>query len=172
MACSQPEDPEGERPRGDHCLLHDDAGVPYFGRGGEFGAVVAQDAGAAAGIDDHQETPAAKIGQGVSVVQDLQAAAGPEFGVRAAGRDQVLDQVQQRVLVGTLPGDGGAVRVRIDRKVETSGRGGGKSRVAARVELVRDAGRIQVAPGTLTCCAAGPADSDRIDAATAGLSLM
>jgi peptidyl-tRNA hydrolase, PTH2 family len=40
------------------------------------------------------------------------------------------------------------------------------------VELIRDAGRTQVAPGTLTCCAVGPSDSNRIDAATAGLSLL
>lgn len=41
-----------------------------------------------------------------------------------------------------------------------------------RVELIRDAGRTQLAPGTLTCCSVGPADSARIDAATAGLSLL
>ncbi len=40
------------------------------------------------------------------------------------------------------------------------------------VELIRDAGRTQVAPGTPTCCAVGPADGDRVDAATAGLSLL
>ena len=40
------------------------------------------------------------------------------------------------------------------------------------VELIHDAGRTQVAPGTLTCCAVGPADGDRVDAATAGLSLL
>jgi peptidyl-tRNA hydrolase, PTH2 family len=40
------------------------------------------------------------------------------------------------------------------------------------VELICDAGRTQVAPGTLTCCAVGPADGDRIDTATAGLSLL
>jgi peptidyl-tRNA hydrolase, PTH2 family len=40
------------------------------------------------------------------------------------------------------------------------------------VELVHDAGRTQVAPGTLTCCAVGPADGDQIDVATAGLSLL
>jgi peptidyl-tRNA hydrolase, PTH2 family len=40
------------------------------------------------------------------------------------------------------------------------------------VELVRDAGRTQVTPGTLTCCAVGPADAERIDAVTAGLSLL
>jgi len=40
------------------------------------------------------------------------------------------------------------------------------------VELVNDAGRTQVTPGTLTCCAVGPAASDRIDAVTAGLPLL
>ena len=40
------------------------------------------------------------------------------------------------------------------------------------VELVHDAGRTQVAPGTLTCCAVGPAESRQVDAATAGLSLL
>jgi peptidyl-tRNA hydrolase, PTH2 family len=40
------------------------------------------------------------------------------------------------------------------------------------VELVSDAGRTQVAPGTLTCCAVGPADGDRIDAVTTGLALL
>jgi peptidyl-tRNA hydrolase, PTH2 family len=40
------------------------------------------------------------------------------------------------------------------------------------VELIRDAGRTQVAPGTLTCCSVGPADGARIDVATAGLSLL
>ena len=40
------------------------------------------------------------------------------------------------------------------------------------VELVNDAGRTQVSPGTLTCCAVGPAESQRIDAVTAGLPLL
>lgn len=49
--------------------------------------------------------------------------------------------------------------------------------VAARaaglpVELVRDAGRTQLAPGTLTCCAIGPAETARVDALTGGLSLL
>jgi peptidyl-tRNA hydrolase, PTH2 family len=39
-------------------------------------------------------------------------------------------------------------------------------------ELVRDAGRTQLDPGTLTCCAIGPADSDKIDAVTGTLSLL
>jgi len=40
------------------------------------------------------------------------------------------------------------------------------------VELIRDAGRTQVEPGTVTCCAIGPADITRIDAVTGGLSLL
>jgi peptidyl-tRNA hydrolase, PTH2 family len=40
------------------------------------------------------------------------------------------------------------------------------------VELVNDAGRTQVSPGTLTCSAIGPADDQRIDAITAGLPLL
>ena len=40
------------------------------------------------------------------------------------------------------------------------------------VELVHDAGRTQVAAGTLTCCAIGPAPTDLIDAVTADLTLL
>ena len=40
------------------------------------------------------------------------------------------------------------------------------------VEVISDAGRTQVTPGTLTCCALGPAESQRIDAVTAGLALL
>jgi PTH2 family peptidyl-tRNA hydrolase len=40
------------------------------------------------------------------------------------------------------------------------------------VELVNDAGRTQVTPGTVTCCALGPADSGRIDAVTGDLALL
>ena len=39
-------------------------------------------------------------------------------------------------------------------------------------ELIRDAGRTQLEPGTLTCCAVGPADSGKNDAGTGALSLL
>jgi peptidyl-tRNA hydrolase, PTH2 family len=39
-------------------------------------------------------------------------------------------------------------------------------------EVICDAGRTQVTPGTLTCCALGPADTTRIDAVTGALSLL
>lgn len=40
------------------------------------------------------------------------------------------------------------------------------------VQVVRDAGRTQVTAGTLTCCAIGPAEADRIDVVTADLPLL
>ena len=40
------------------------------------------------------------------------------------------------------------------------------------VELIRDAGRTQVEPGTATCCAIRPADGARVDALTGELSLL
>jgi PTH2 family peptidyl-tRNA hydrolase len=40
------------------------------------------------------------------------------------------------------------------------------------VEVILDAGRTQVAPGTPTCCAVGPAESARIDGVTGDLSLL
>ena len=67
-----------------------------------------QNASAVAGVDDHKEPAAAQIDEGVPVRQDLQAAAVAEFGVSAPQGDQVPDRVEQRVLVGALPGDGGA----------------------------------------------------------------
>jgi peptidyl-tRNA hydrolase, PTH2 family len=39
-------------------------------------------------------------------------------------------------------------------------------------EVVHDAGRTQVEPGTATCCAIGPADDDRVDRITARLPLL
>ena len=58
--------------------------------------------------------------------------------------------------------------------------GMGRGKIAAQVahaaglpvELIQDAGRTQVAPGTLTCCAVGPADSARVDPVTAELTLL
>ena len=40
------------------------------------------------------------------------------------------------------------------------------------VQVIRDAGRTQVAEGTPTCCAIGPAAASRIDAVTSDLSLL
>lgn len=40
------------------------------------------------------------------------------------------------------------------------------------VQVIHDAGRTQLAPGTPTCCAIGPAEAGRIDAVTGELSLL
>ena len=40
------------------------------------------------------------------------------------------------------------------------------------VQVIRDAGRTQVAEGTPTCCAIGPAAASLIDAVTGDLSLL
>jgi PTH2 family peptidyl-tRNA hydrolase len=40
------------------------------------------------------------------------------------------------------------------------------------VHVIRDAGRTQLAPGTPTCCAVGPAETARVDTVTGGLSLL
>ena len=40
------------------------------------------------------------------------------------------------------------------------------------VQVIRDAGRTQLAPDTTTCCAIGPAPTARVDALTGGLSLL
>jgi peptidyl-tRNA hydrolase, PTH2 family len=40
------------------------------------------------------------------------------------------------------------------------------------VQVIRDAGRTQLEPGTPTCCAVGPAENARIDAVTGDLPLL
>ncbi len=40
------------------------------------------------------------------------------------------------------------------------------------VQVIHDAGRTQVAEGTPTCCAIGPAEASRIDAITGELALL
>lgn len=40
------------------------------------------------------------------------------------------------------------------------------------VQVIHDAGRTQVAAGTPTCCAIGPAEDTRIDAVTGELPLL
>ena len=40
------------------------------------------------------------------------------------------------------------------------------------VQVIHDAGRTQVAEGTPTCCAIGPAEDNRIDGVTGALSLL
>ena len=40
------------------------------------------------------------------------------------------------------------------------------------VQVIHDAGRTQLAPGTPTCCSVGPAEASRIDPVTGDLTLL
>jgi peptidyl-tRNA hydrolase, PTH2 family len=102
----------------------------------------------------------------------------------AMGRGKVAAQVAHAAVAATLSGR----RTRRLRRWLAAGqpkvvlRAGSQDELAAlaaraesaglAVEMVRDAGRTQVAAGTMTCCAIGPDDSDAIDAVTGGLSLL
>jgi peptidyl-tRNA hydrolase, PTH2 family len=100
------------------------------------------------------------------------------------GRGKIAAQVAHAAVAAVLAGLGGADlaawlrdgQPKVVLKVFTAAELQDVARQAEAaglpVELIRDAGRTQVAPGTLTCCAVGPADGDRVDAATAGLSLL
>jgi PTH2 family peptidyl-tRNA hydrolase len=100
------------------------------------------------------------------------------------GRGKIAAQVAHAAVAATLASLGTAdfaawlaegqpkvvLRVRTAGQLEDvvrQARAGGLS-----VEVISDAGRTQVTPGTLTCCALGPAESQRIDAVAAGLALL
>ncbi|MDR2987753.1 MAG: peptidyl-tRNA hydrolase Pth2 [Nocardiopsaceae bacterium] len=100
------------------------------------------------------------------------------------GRGKITAQVAHAAVAAALNGFGGAVfqlwledgqpKVVLKapdeerlREVISQARAAGLP-----VEVVHDAGRTQVPSGTLTCCAIGPAQTDRIDAVTADLGLL
>jgi peptidyl-tRNA hydrolase, PTH2 family len=80
------------------------------------------------------------------------------------GRGKIAAQVAHAAVAATLASLGTAGQL---EDVVRQGRESGLP-----VEVISDAGRTQVTPGTLTGCALGPAESHRIDAVTAGLSLL
>jgi PTH2 family peptidyl-tRNA hydrolase len=100
------------------------------------------------------------------------------------GRGKIAAQVAHAAVAATLASLGTADfaawlaegQPKVILKVSTAGqledvvRQGRESGLP--VEVISDAGRTQVTPGTLTCCALGPAEGHRIDAVTAGLSLL
>jgi PTH2 family peptidyl-tRNA hydrolase len=100
------------------------------------------------------------------------------------GRGKIAAQVAHAAVAAALGSLGGADfadwlrdgQPKVVLKVTGAGQlqaVAGQARAAGLpVELVHDAGRTQLAPGTLTCCAVGPADSQRIDEVTAELSLL
>jgi PTH2 family peptidyl-tRNA hydrolase len=100
------------------------------------------------------------------------------------GRGKIAAQVAHAAVAATLAGLGGSVfhswleagQPKVVLKVATAEQLDDiitQARAAGLpVQLVHDAGRTQVTAGTLTCCAIGPAQGERIDAVTAGLSLL
>jgi len=100
------------------------------------------------------------------------------------GRGKIAAQVAHAAVAATLAGlgtaDFAAWLAEGQPKVVLRARTAGQLEDVVRqaqaaglpVEVISDAGRTQVAPGTLTCCALGPAESQRIDAVTAGLALL
>ncbi|HXW86929.1 MAG TPA: peptidyl-tRNA hydrolase Pth2 [Streptosporangiaceae bacterium] len=64
------------------------------------------------------------------------------------------------------------VVLRADGEDELRAIGARASAAGLPVQVIRDAGRTQVAEGTPTCCAIGPAAADRIDAITGELVLL
>jgi peptidyl-tRNA hydrolase, PTH2 family len=74
---------------------------------------------------------------------DAWLAAGQPKVVLKAGSAAELEEIVGRALTASLP-----------------------------VQVVHDAGRTQVTAGTLTCCAIGPAQAERIDLVTADLPLL
>lgn len=66
----------------------------------------------------------------------------PKVVLRAASAEQ-LDQIARQAQAAGLP-----------------------------VEVIHDAGRTQLAPGTPTCCSVGPAEASRIDPVTSDLRLL
>jgi len=99
------------------------------------------------------------------------------------GRGKIAAQVAHAAVAATLAGLGTADfaawlregQPKVVLRVRTAGELDDLVRAQAGglpVEVISDAGRTQVTPGTLTCCALGPAESQRIDAVTAGLALL
>jgi PTH2 family peptidyl-tRNA hydrolase len=70
-----------------------------------------------------------------------------------------LDDGQPKVVLRVAGPD------ELDDVVAAAGRSG------LPVQTIADAGRTQLDPGTVTCCAVGPGDSAEIDAVTGALSL-
>jgi peptidyl-tRNA hydrolase, PTH2 family len=100
------------------------------------------------------------------------------------GRGKIAAQVAHAAVAATLAGLGttdfaawlAEGQPKVVLKVGTAGQLEDVVRQARAgglpVEVICDAGRTQVTPGTLTCCALGPAETQRIDAVTAGLALL
>ncbi|MEP7024692.1 MAG: peptidyl-tRNA hydrolase Pth2 [Actinomycetota bacterium] len=90
----------------------------------------------------HAAVAAALAARGSRDFRDWLAEGQPKVVLRVDGADQ-LDEIAGAAQAAGLP-----------------------------VQVIHDAGRTQLAPGTLTCGAIGPAASERIDVITGGLRLL
>jgi PTH2 family peptidyl-tRNA hydrolase len=102
----------------------------------------------------------------------------------ALGRGKLAAQVAHAAVAATLAGLGGPdtaqwlregqpkVVLKVPGEPELRAVADQAGQAQLPVEVICDAGRTQVSPGTLTCCAIGPADIARIDAVTGALSLL
>ena len=100
------------------------------------------------------------------------------------GRGKLAAQVAHAAVVAALAAQGrpdlGAwleegqpkVVLRVSGEEELGAIAAAAGAAGLPVHVVCDAGRTQLAPGTPTCCAIGPAPGARIDAVTGGLSLL
>jgi PTH2 family peptidyl-tRNA hydrolase len=118
---------------------------------------------------------------GVVMAMKLAVAVRADLGM---GRGKIAAQVAHAAVAAVLAGLGGddlaawlgEGHPTVVLKVTGAGQLDELARQARAgglpVELISDAGRTQVGPGTVTCGAIGPASSQRIDAVTAGLPLL
>lgn len=75
-------------------------------------------------------------------------------------------------LAGWLAGGQPKVVLRVGSGAELGELAATAKAAGLPAQVITDAGRTQLAPGTATCCAIGPADAARVDAVTGGLALL
>jgi PTH2 family peptidyl-tRNA hydrolase len=100
------------------------------------------------------------------------------------GRGKIAAQVAHAAVTAVLAALGSAdfagwladgqpkVVLRVGSAAELGQIAAAGSAAGLPTEIIRDAGRTQLAPGTATCCAIGQADAARVDAVTGDLALL
>jgi len=100
------------------------------------------------------------------------------------GRGKIAVQVAHAAVTAALAAQGGSdfagwladgqpkVVLRVGNAAELAQVAATARAAGLATEVIRDAGRTQLAPDTATCCAIGPADSALVDAVTGGLVLL
>jgi peptidyl-tRNA hydrolase, PTH2 family len=100
------------------------------------------------------------MGRGKIAAQAAHAAVGAVLGSGQADLAAWLAEGQPKVVLKVATGEH---LLDLARRARAGG---------LEVEVVHDAGRTQIAAGTPTCCAIGPADDGRVDEVTGELSLL